>query len=56
MSHHNYVIVLVPSLLKIIYTTQWPHKTGSRKQYKFVGTKTLNTIQKHLNTLPLHRY
>jgi len=37
------------------YTMQWPHKTGTRKQYKFVGTKILNLIPKHYHTLTLHR-
>jgi len=32
------------------YTIHWPHKTGSRKQYKFVGAKTLNLIRKNTYT------
>jgi len=48
--------MMVPGLIKIIIpTTHWPHKTGSRKQNEFVGTKTLQLIPKHLHTLPLHR-
>lgn len=39
------------------YTMQWPHKMGTRKQYKFVGTKILNLIPKHYHTLlTLHRF
>lgn len=38
------------------YTMQWPHKTGTRKQYKFVGTKILNLIPKHFHALTLLRF
>lgn len=38
------------------YTMHWLRKTGTRKQYYFVGTKILNLIPKHLHTLPLHKF
>ena len=38
------------------YPMQWPHKTGTRKQYKFIGTKILNLIPIHLHALTLHRF
>jgi len=32
------------------YTMQWPHKTGTRKQYKFVGIKILNNTKSIIST------
>lgn len=54
MPHCPYVIMLVLSSLKIII--HWPHETGTRKQYEFIGTKILNLTPKQLLILSLLKF